>query len=249
MTFIKINTNSHFKLSQVITIFKRDETEDHIDSQYYLESHQVLSRKGENLLSEGKPLTLECLDSLTSFLNGKESRMLKGIVPNNLIYQDPNIGSKKFIWYRKAQPTFLKFSGGNRLPKDGLVHLPTLVFMADKKDLLVFATKTAKPGSKSKLYYAPLLNTRTNGRICLGTTRRIIDNELESITDIQEMLNFWEKMLFGSEFTTGEGLGDQMINHEKGLISYIRSLQKTKKEFDTDLLVPSHMTIEKLAKS
>ena len=246
MNLPKFNKDSQFELEQVITLFKREDSDDHIKERFYLESHSVLQVKGKNILSEGKPLTLACLHGLSGFLHGKDNRMMKGFIPKQLLYQDPNLGIKRLIWYRPAGEVHFKFRNEKKLPKSGSVHLPTLVFMAQENELFVYATKVNRPTSKSKLYRAPLLNTNGNGKICLGTTRRQVEQQLPLINELSNVLNFWEEMLFASEFTLGEGDGSRTVSYKQGLIPMIKDLQKSKEEFDNSYLVPTSKTVESL---
>lgn len=239
MKFLTIDNNSQYGIDQIIKVYSRESgADDSIKSRFYLESQQAHIIDNEIIFSESKPLKIETLNNLANFLHGRDQSALKGFVPKRLIYQDPTIGNKTFIWYREAQKTFLRFADNKRLPNDSYIHLPTLVFKASNRNLSVWAVKSKTASPSSQLYHAPLLNV-SNGRICLGTTRRIIDSEIDNIHDINKLIQYWEDMLFGSEFNTGDGDCKNAVSHKKGLIHYLKQLSKTEERFNKDLLVPS----------
>lgn len=245
MNFMKISQLSNYHLSHVISIYERDYADDSIPTNLYLESIKVNVKDGKSQYNSPKPLAKETLDYLAGYLHGRDKLSLKGFVPDRLIYQDPTIGNKSFIWYRPSQNTHLKFSDEPGLPEDGFFHLPTLVFMTVNKLLYVWAVKTKKATSKSRLYQAPLLNV-VNGAVCLGTTKNLINEKLDKITDINELIEFWEDSLFNSDFNIGYGPCDKNINYEEGLIPYLKMTQSEQSPFSNDLLVPTEFQVKDL---
>lgn len=245
MNILKIDTHSKFKLRNVISIYQRDSGNDSINSKFYLESQEIQEVNDQLIFSEAKPLRRETLDDLATYLHGRDNSSLKGFVPQRLLYQDPTIGKKIFIWYREAQTTHMKFSEKKNLPKDSHIHLPALVFKAHNKNLSVWAIKTKKASAKTELYKAPLLNV-SQGRICLGTTRKIIEDEIDNIHDINELLTYWEDMLFASAFNTGDGLCEDAIKGKQGVIQYYKKAAKEQLKFDTELLVPTTLKVKNL---
>jgi len=248
MNLLNIDHNTQYRLNQVIKIYQRESpTDDSISTDFYLESQEAIKRGEEVILSESKPLKQETLNNLANYLHGRDQSSLKGFIPKRLIYQDPTIGNKIFIWYRESQKTFIRFSKNKKLPTDSTIHLPTLVFKATNRNLSVWAVKTKKATPNSLLFDAPLLNV-SSGNICLGTTRKIIDNEIDKISDINQLIQYWEDMLFGSEFNTGDGDCKNAISHKNGLIHYLHQLSKKQDRFNNELLIPTQRKVKNLLK-
>lgn len=246
MNNIKLNTDVPFVLRQILYVYERTDAEDALKETFYLENQQV--KEGKTLL-ERTPLTYQCLNDLAEFLGDKDQSRLHGFIPSRMIYQNANVGKQQLIWHRPAQKTHVKFTSANKLPKNGYIHLPNLVFHVRENDLHIYATKSSRPGPRTRVYKAPLLNLNTSSRICQGTTRGLIAKQLPLIHDLNNVLDFWEEMIFGSLFNTGEGTGDDRIAGELKLIPYLKKIIDSEEPFSEELLVSTQKRIEELVVS
>lgn len=103
------------------------------------------------------------------------------------------------IWWSPPQRRSLFFKKSSHIPEtfDGraVCPCPGLVFMANEREMYVYAFKgTDAPSRQTKLYQAPFFNVWSQGKVCVGNADVPKD-------DRREDPEAWERMFFGSNFT------------------------------------------------
>ncbi len=158
-----------------------------------------------------------------------------GILPNNLLSFDAK--SATIIWYSKAQKRELLFSEGLGI-KSGTAQTPSLVWMADRELLHVYAlTINRKPTANTALHYAPFFNVYESGEVCMGT----VDIKATETGSIKELMTLWENYFFNSYFS------HMMADHnpvDGNCVLLWESLIGTDTMFPTDRLIKSNQKLK-----
>lgn len=203
-------------------------------SDYYIESHEIGS-KGE--VYAGKPLNHETVEGiLKSFENisRKEKVVPSGRIPENLLYANPAL--EKYAWTVPSAKRFLYFS--DTFIGNGEAYVPELLLISKANSLFVFAVKRTK--ESLVLCNAPFPNIYSGGSVCLGSAKVKKDYRT-----YQSMMDYWDKIFFGSEFTH--------LNHNgalvKGNINILwKEAIESGKPFDEEVLIESKIKLEELLK-
>ena len=179
------------------------------------------------------PLTVREAQSLAKALDTKEQSAKaflrpEGLLPSYVLHIDPSQNGS-VLWYTKPQRQTLYFTENLNL-ENSEIHLPTLVWKADKKHLRIFALKgKSKPNANSLLCHAPFFNLYQNGGVCMGN----VDVRITSATTLEGFITAWQGYFFGSYFSHHIG-GHHPL--KENLISIYKELIETGGDFPTEKL-------------
>jgi PRTRC genetic system protein B len=158
-----------------------------------------------------------------------------GIIPSKVLHIDPS-GNARVVWHTKAHTRKLHFTD-ELLPLPETLPLPTLVWVADKKRLSVFALKAkGRPCLSTALFHAPFFNLYRNGNVCMGT----VNISISASASLEEFIAAWEGYFFGSYFSH---LIDGHNPIEGNLISLYKSLEALN-AFPCDTLIANGLTLK-----
>jgi PRTRC genetic system protein B len=194
---LQLNVYQHtIKNESPITIEQYGETRK-TDS-YYIESHDIVEKKGEFIIDAGKPLTIQVLKEIAQLSAPELQKLLrpKILIPENMLYIDQRIGEQRLIWWEPAMLRKVK------LLKEKLeLFFPAILYCLMNKKLYVFAIVNERPKDKCALFHYPLWNIYTSHEVCMGSTKTT-NKSLEYFDDVIESYTngFW-----GSKFTHNSG--------------------------------------------
>lgn len=240
-----LNLSHQYVPVQSIIIYMNRGTDYRNREQYYLESHDIqVDKKGNSILLEGKPLRRSSLVDLGKGLATQTTKQLqcKGIIPENLIYFNQEIGDSVIMWFVPEQKHNLFFTKDLNIPS-GQGYTPSLLFILRRKTLSVFAIKgNKKPTYQTKLYNAPFHNIHNNGEVCLGNAKKPTDK----LIYFDEIMRAWENIFWASEFS--RLIGRNPIKSNLNIL--YKELIQSGKKFPSDELIPhtEFNTIEELFK-
>lgn len=199
----------------------------------YLERRNIINGK----MASGVPLTKKCIVNIMNAIavdNDNFDFGIHGTIPNNLLYADTTPGRTKLVWYNPPQNRQVYFARTLGIP-DGIMNVPGIIYIAQDNKLTVVAFKGSKP--KGKLYKAPFMNVSDSG-VCLGNSKI----EMPSQSTFDNLILYWEKMFWMSEFS--HILGDNPVNGNLAVIT--KHLIESGDKFPTDILKPSPMTLKSI---
>jgi PRTRC genetic system protein B len=156
--------------------------------------HEVQEHAGRPIIRPGSPFTEQDYKVLVQALAPAEQPRMQWHDPRELAR-----GLGRMIWWSPPQKRSLFFKKSTYNPETfdgrGVVACPGLVFMANEREMFVYAFKGADaPTRKTKLYQAPFFNVWSRGKVCVGNA----DVPKEDRSDDPDA---WERMFFGSHFT------------------------------------------------
>lgn len=218
--------NATFKPVQSLIIYQ-------YKSDYYIESHPLETVNGRNILGAGVPLTEEGIQDIVEYFKGKEGResMIKGIVPDTLLYSDWGIERKILVWYNPPAKRKMQFTKELAIP-NGNAWQPGLIYVLEDGDLDVFAVNCAgRPSADAELLRAPYHNVSASGSVCLGSAR-ISNPRTITYTNI---IQHYELLFWASEFSHLAG-NDTPV--KGNLNTYWKQAIKSGKPFDHSILIP-----------
>lgn len=213
------------------------------NDEFYLESHNI-NEKGQVL--EGKPLLQETIQGVVDMFldNRSEITNVGGIIPEKLIlFMVLPGGNYKIAWYRPAELRQLYFDDPLKI-KNGKAYSPALLYVADSKNMSVFALKSNdRPKSTTPLFRAPFHNVNDNGAVCLGNA----DVKKPTLMTYQNIMKYWEDLFWLSEFSH---LNGATMPTTKPLDTIWRTLikGKDKKKFPLSVMKPSKVDIKTFLK-
>jgi PRTRC genetic system protein B len=225
-----------FKPNQAIVVYKKN-------NDYYLETHKATEKDGNIQWGEGMPLRKESLKKLAMEISGQSFKPLetKGITPSNLLYFKQSFYDLKMVWFVPPGLHQLYFSKELKI-KNGVVHLPGLIFAVENENLSIYAVKVKdRPVPGTRIFKAPFHNMHKGGEVCLGNTV-----SGKSTGFIESEMERFELMFFNSEFS--HFLDYDVVSKEFNLSLVFKELMEGKrKEFPLDALVEcEYQTIEAL---
>ena len=197
---------------------------------YYVEAHAI--REGRP--GAGAPLSKECISDIASSFSREHSVSPHGQIPPNLLYADSRPGHQKYIWYNPPGKRHMFFGKQLAIP-NGEYHVPGIVYAASGGRLNVYAFKGVKP--KDRLYKAPFFNT-TDGSVCLGSSKM----EYPQNPSFGDILDYWEKMFWLTEFTHLGG------SHNPTKNNLVHVTKQSKESFDCEELIEMKITLKNLLK-
>lgn len=148
------------------------------------------------------PLTVREGNALAKALrtkseNAKAFLKPSGILPINILHLNPDQDSGTVVWYTQEQQRKIYFVDSLQIPS-GLANVPAMVWKASKNRLSVYALiSKRRPTAKTKLYYAPFLNTYQDGDVCMGT----VNIDFKNSASLEEFILAWEDYFFNSYFS------------------------------------------------
>lgn len=189
------------------------------------------------------PLTVQEANELAKSLGTEEevSRTFlkpKGVLPTNILHINPD-KQGTVLWYTKARKQQLFFVNGLGIA-NGKAHIPPMLWLADKKNLTVFALATdRRPTQKTPLYYAPFFNIYEDGNVCMGT----VDVNIKNSASVEEFTNAWETYFFNSYFSH---LLDSYNPIKGNCVNVWKDLVGTEHPFPKEVLKKNNRTLKNL---
>ena len=77
------------------------------DRNFFLEIREIDDRGN---MTEGRPVTLEFMNTLVKGYSERHSTTPYGKIPDNLLYCDPRKGSERYVWYNPPHKRMMFFS-------------------------------------------------------------------------------------------------------------------------------------------
>lgn len=202
---------------------------------YYLEQRRISKGK----MSAGAPLKEKTISKIVSAIAVTSDDIeegIRGVIPENLLFCDSQIGRTKLVWYRPPEKRSVYFSPKVGI-EDGIMKVPGLLYVVSGNILALYAFKGRKP--KGKLYMAPFMNVDTS-HVCLGNAK--IEKPKERT--YANLMSYWESLFWQSEFSHILG-----ANPIKGnLASITKECIETGCDFPTDLLIPIQQKLKDFLK-
>ena len=132
---------------------------------HYLELHPINDR---GRMEAAMPVTYEFMDSLVESYSDERQNVPHGRLPSNMLWCDTRKGHEKYIWYNPPGKRQMFFKDSLNI-KDGVFHLPGVVYIIENERMTIFAYKGRIPEEDTPLYLAPFFNV-TRGSVCLGSS-------------------------------------------------------------------------------
>lgn len=160
----------------------------------YVEHRNIVNGQ----MMAGQPLEVKQFTKMVKLVesyakNQQEITQIRGVIPSNLLYANPNFDSMKLVWWRGPEKRKMYFVKDLKIP-NGEMTVPGLVYCTFGGGLHVWAFKGKKP--KGLLYRAPFFNVYSNGTVCLGSSKTTKPKN----NTFEEWMQYWEKMFWQSEF-------------------------------------------------
>jgi PRTRC genetic system protein B len=215
-----------FSMHPVAALIAYCSEKEYRGKEHYLEFRNI----GNNgMMSAGKPVSLEFIQSLTENFSVKSNSIPYGEIPKELWYADTR--EEKYIWHRPPCRKQMYFKKELNVP-NGTYAIPGLVWMVKRETLYLFAYKSKRLSHNSQLYSAPFFNVDAgSGSVCLGNAKL----KKPEVLTFLNFLQFWEDKFFLSEFS--HVLGGNPTKHNLVLV-----MKKSIDMFDNEELKP----VEKL---
>jgi len=162
----------------------------------------------------------------------------KSIMAGNVLYIDPSPNGF-VMWYTKAARKQLFFVENLGIP-NGTAAIPSLLWVADKRKLYIYALKTdRKPTAATALYHAPFFNVYSEGNVCMGT----VDVNIRNSASLEEFTAAWESYFFKSYFS-------HLMQHHNPVqgncVSLWKKLSGTNEAFPKDILKKTNKTVKSI---
>ena len=209
-----------------------------LGEEYYLESHEIENGR----MGAGKPLDERTIRDLVKYFADDYATReeIRGAIPKQLLYCEWNPTRKVMVWYNEPQERMMHFTGDLHIGS-GTAMQPGLIYVKINNSLKVYATKAkGRPSEKEKLYIPPYHNCSSDGSVCLGSAR-----VAKPKPTYEGYIAYHEQMFWGSEFSH---LAARNSNMKDNINLYWKRAIKSKTAFDTSLLVPTKLTLDKLIK-
>lgn len=160
----------------------------------------------------------------------------KGIIGSNVLYIDPSPNGF-VMWHTKPAKKQLFFVKNLGIP-NGIASVPSLLWVADKSKLKIYALRTdRKPNDNTPLYHAPFFNVYAEGNVCMGT----VEVNIRNAASLEEFTQAWESYFFNSYFS------HLMQNHNPihgNCVSLWKQLCSTGEAFPKEVLKKANRTIK-----
>ena len=194
------------------------------DRNFFLEIREIDDRGN---MTEGRPVTLEFMNTLVKGYSERHSTTPYGKIPDNLLYCDPRKGSERYVWYNPPHKRMMFFSPALKI-ENAEYYLPGVIYEAGENRLNVYAYTDVELTDNSDLFAAPFFNV-TGASVCLGSAK------IEKPKDLTytNLLEYWEKRFWLTEFSHLGGGG----NPTKSNLVLVTKAAKDK-PFDLDELQP-----------
>lgn len=182
---------------------------------YYLELRPI-NDKGK--MGAGTPVTQEFMNEIASSYSETITGTPHGKIPENLLFADTRKGHEKYIWFNPPGKRRMFFHKNLNM-EDGEYNLPGLVYIVSDNSLCIYAFKGKKPGINTELFLAPFFNVSSLS-VCLGGSSL----EKPQSPSFGELLEYWEKRFWLSEFSHLSGEGNPTVHN---LVKVLQDALKT----------------------
>lgn len=169
------------------------------DRNFFLEIREIDDRGN---MTEGRPVTLEFMNTLVKGYSERHSTTPYGKIPDNLLYCDPRKGSERYVWYNPPHKRMMFFSPALKI-ENAEYYLPGVIYEAGEHGMRIYAYKENVPGPDTVLYAAPFFNV-TGSSVCLGNARIKLPKDLT----YEKLLQYWERKFWLTEFSHLGGNGN-----------------------------------------
>lgn len=225
--------------TNILTVYSRGG-----DRTCYIESADVINKKGKYVPGPGRPITKEVMRNLiSSVLEVKKENnnsFKDNYIGEHILFFVPETHNRRIVWYRKAMQIQIIFSERLNIPRSN-IWMPAMLFDVSIGHLSIYAlTQNKRPTLTAKLYHPPLLNLISENKLCWGGVKTKIP---EGIT-IDDEIKLWEDYLWKSEFSHA-GAG---ISTKTDIVKLLRKLGKSGEKFPTDQLLSTNQTLRSILK-
>lgn len=203
---------------------------------YYIESRSVLK---DGTFGAATPVSKKFITDMVHSFRVTEEKQPHGPMPSNMLLADARLGHECFIWWEPPMPR-PQFFTNNIAIEDGNYMMPGVIYMATGDSLSVYAFRGKKPGPKTRLLYGPFFNYYANCSMCLGSARADWPNDITW----QVIQEHWQKLFWASE---NSHLNHNPMKEGENLVLALKAARD--KPFDTSLLRPTDLTLQKLLSS
>lgn len=190
----------------------------------------------EDILSAGKPLTVETAKTLFNFVNNIENinnYSFSGMIPKNVL--NFKTDEKYIVWETPAEIKNILYKEG--LPiQSGEYFVPRLIWKLVGNKLSIWAIKEDIKSEKDKLYNAPFFNIYSDGSICMGSAKF-----LEGSYDYAKIMKKAENGFWNSTFTHTNS--DNLLS--MNFVEWCNS-PSSRLRVPNDLLVETKRTIQNI---
>lgn len=202
------------------------------DTQIYVESYDI-SKAGTPI--NAHPLTVKECITLADLLQAStemQNNYLRSnsVLPSNLLYVNADKNGYA-IWYTPPQQRQLYFVETLGINSD-VAFLPSLVWMATRDELYIYAIKgNKKPNAKTTLYHPPFFNTYHDGRVCMGN----VNIQIDHTTRLADFMVKWEAYFYNSYFSH---------TLQAGSITNVNIVDLWKKQMENKERFPEHVLVK-----
>ena len=184
-------------------------------------------------MEAGIPVTYEFMNALVESYSDERQNVPHGRLPSNMLWCDTRKGHEKYIWYNPPGKRRMFFKDSLNI-KDGVFHLPGVVYIIENERMTIFAYKGRTPEEDTPLYLAPFFNV-TRGSVCLGSSPLVNPENM----DFHALQEYWEKRFWLSEFSH---LGGSENPTRGNLVSVTE--QARERPFNNDELKPANKQLK-----
>jgi len=214
--------HDEFKITSALMVYSNPARK-----KFYVESHAV-----ENgALLAGKPITRAGMKQMITAFHNEKKKATFSFAPVQLLAHMEDV----ICWYSLPRLQAMSFTEDLHIP-DGLAWVPGVVYLAEGKNLSVFAMKAKKrPIETTPLFRAPFHNIHENGEVCMGNAKLF---GIEPGATSKQLMAAWEAAFWNSRFSHLIGSSPVAKGENVNLIWKDLRENGTKK-FPDGVLVPS----------
>ena len=219
---------------------KHTQTDGSEQSSIYVESYDI-GKNGNPI--NAHPLSYRETLQLSSLFQSAEELKTgylrsRGIMPGKVLYVNPQLTGFA-VWYTPPQEVPLFFAPALGI-RSGRGKVPAMIWKADRNELKVYALKgNRKPCSRTKLYHAPFFNIYQDGRVCMGTVRIAVNEDVR----LEDFMVQWENYYWNSYFSH---LLSDFNPVTENIVQLWQAQVSTANPFPTQLLKTTNYTLQHL---
>ena len=207
--------------------------------QVMLTSHTIVMTPTGAVLGDGVAFGTEDVAALINILAKRTASRDNILLPASVLVH----GAARLVWMVRAKVRPMWFVLGRKSYRFA-VPWPTLILDASESGLRVAAlASTRRPGARSALFHAPLMNVYANSAVCLGNAVRPGEHGSTA-------MKVWEQTVFESNFSHVNhehtlALRAKQVNNDAHLKFWSGLDRKAVTRFPISKLVPMHMTLQR----
>lgn len=204
------------------------------NTDYYLETHDIIERDGKFAWQEGRPFLKEQLQALALSLKETTFRPMEinGIIPENLLNIKQGFSDTTIVWYLPPSEKMLHFDSALKIDS-GVCKLPGLIFAQNGNAFYAVAYKgNMKPHINTPLFKAPFFNMYEDASVCMGNVKET-KQKFVLLHEIERL----ENRFFNSKFS--HFLDEAVVDKTVNLSLLFKKIITYKEKFPEDALVPS----------